>query len=48
MFCLSDFEANAEKVLDRNAWNYYSSGVNQEITLRDNVAAYQRYLNQWP
>ena len=42
MFCLSDFEAHAQKVLDRSAWNYYSSGANEEQTLRDNVQAFQR------
>ena len=42
MFCLSDFEAYARKVLDRNAWSYYSSGANQEQTLRDNEEAFRR------
>ena len=42
MFCLSDFEAYAHKVLDRNAWSYYSSGVNQEQTLKDNEEAFRR------
>ena len=42
MFCLSDFEAYARKVLDRNAWSYYSSGVNQEQTLKDNEEAFRR------
>ena len=42
MFCLSDFEAHAQKVLDRNAWDYYSSGANHEQTLRDNKEAFQR------
>ena len=44
MFCLSDFEANAQKVLGRNAWDYYSSGANQEQTLRDNTKAFQRCM----
>ena len=42
MFCLSDFEAYARKVLDRNAWGYYSSGANQEQTLRDNEEAFRK------
>ncbi len=42
MFCLSDFEAHAKKVLPKNAWDYYSSGANQEQSLRDNVQAFTR------
>ena len=42
MFSLADFEAHAGAVLDRNAWNYYSSGANQEQTLRDNEEAFKR------
>ena len=40
--CVKDFEQEARLKLDRNAWNYYSSGANQEQTLRDNVNAYNR------
>ncbi len=43
MFCVADFEASAREALDRNAWGYYSSGANQQQTLRDNVKAYSRY-----
>ncbi len=43
MFCVADFEASAREALDRNAWGYYSSGANQQQTLRDNVEAYSRY-----
>ena len=42
MFSLADFEAHAKAALDRNAWDYYSSGANQEQTLRDNVEAFAR------
>ena len=42
MFCLADFEAHAQKVLSKSAWDYYSSGANQEQTLRDNAVAFQR------
>ena len=42
MFCLSDFEAHAESVLPKNAWDYYSSGANQEQSLRDSVEAFSR------
>ncbi len=43
MFCVADFEASAREALGRNAWGYYSSGANQQQTLRDNVEAYSRY-----
>ena len=43
MLSLADYEAHAKKVLDKNAWDYYSSGANQEQTLRDNVEAFARY-----
>ena len=42
LVCVEDFEQQAQLKLDRNAWNYYSSGANQEQTLRDNVDAYKR------
>ena len=45
MFCVSDFEEHARKVLPKNAWDYYSSGANQEQSLRDNVDAFSRYEN---
>jgi len=43
MFCLPDFEEHAKKTLSKNAWDYYTSGANQEQTLRDNVEAFSRY-----
>ena len=42
MFCLSDFEKYARTQLDGNAWGYYSSGADQEQTLRDNEEAFRR------
>ena len=42
--CLEDFEKEAERKLDLNAWGYYQSGAMNEETLRDNVKAYSRYL----
>jgi (S)-2-hydroxy-acid oxidase len=42
MLCLSDFEKYARSRLDGNAWGYYSSGANQEQTLRDNEEAFRR------
>ncbi len=43
MLCVSDLEAHAKQVLDRNAWGYYSSGADAEQTLTDNQAAFSRY-----
>jgi len=42
LVCLADFEAHFLKSLDRNARDYFSSGANQEQTLRDNVEAFYR------
>jgi (S)-2-hydroxy-acid oxidase len=43
VFCLSDFEKYARTQLDGNVWGYYSSGADQELTLRDNEQAFRRY-----
>ena len=40
--CLADFEAHFKFSLDRNARDYFSSGANQEQTLKDNVLAFNR------
>ncbi|KJA28895.1 hypothetical protein HYPSUDRAFT_61731 [Hypholoma sublateritium FD-334 SS-4] len=39
---LHDFEAVAKAVLPAKAWAYYSSASDDEITIRENRAAYQR------
>ncbi|KAI9225337.1 MAG: glyoxylate dehydrogenase [Piptocephalis tieghemiana] len=39
---LMDFESAAQTALSPEAWAYYSSGSDDEITLRDNRAAFQR------
>ncbi|KAF3939614.1 hypothetical protein ABW19_dt0202511 [Dactylella cylindrospora] len=39
---LLDFEAVARRVMKKTAWAYYSSGADDEITLRDNHSAFQR------
>ena len=41
MFTLDDLEAHAREA-DENAWNFFSSGADQEQTLRDNVEAFKR------
>merc|ERR1719355_549812 len=37
-----DFESVARETLEPQAWGYYSSGGDDEITLRDNHMAFQR------
>jgi len=39
---LYDFEAVAKTTLSAQAWAYYSSGADDEITMRENRSAYQR------
>jgi 4-hydroxymandelate oxidase len=39
---LYDFEARARECLAEMAYAYYASGANDEITLRENHAAYDR------
>ncbi|KAF2244010.1 hypothetical protein BU26DRAFT_435006 [Trematosphaeria pertusa] len=39
---LMDFEAVARKVMKRTAWAYYSSGADDEITMRENHNAYHK------
>ena len=41
---IEDFERVAGETLDRNAWNYYSSGAIGEHSLRDNLQAYSRLI----
>ena len=40
-----DFERAAESCLPRMAWDYFASGAQDEITLRENHAAYATSLN---
>jgi len=39
---ISDFEKFAKEKLPQMAYDYYSSGANDEITLRENIEAYKR------
>ncbi|MBA3307174.1 MAG: alpha-hydroxy-acid oxidizing protein, partial [Chloroflexi bacterium] len=39
---LGEFEALAERLLDRASFDYIAGGSGEEITLRDNVAAFRR------
>src|SRR6516225_6760955 len=38
----ADYERAAERVLERGAYEYIAGGAGDEITLRDNLAAWQR------
>jgi 4-hydroxymandelate oxidase len=38
-----DYENNAKEVLSQTTWDYYSSGAWSELTLKDNLAAYERF-----
>jgi L-lactate dehydrogenase (cytochrome) len=42
MYNLFDFEHVARKVMSRAGWAYYSSGADDEITMRENHRAYHR------
>ncbi|KAI9014297.1 cytochrome b2 [Hyaloraphidium curvatum] len=42
MLNLLDFEAVAKRVMTREAWAYYSSGADDEITLRENHSSFHR------
>ena len=42
LLTVSDFEKLAKEKLTRAAYDYYSSGANDEITLRENIEAYKR------
>lgn len=41
--CVADFEEEARKVLPKAVYDYYRSGADEQITLADNVAAFNRY-----
>ena len=44
LVCLADFEEHFKFSLDSNTYHYFSSGANQEQTLKDNVLAFSRYV----
>ncbi|KAL9105529.1 MAG: hypothetical protein Q9227_009326 [Pyrenula ochraceoflavens] len=39
---LMDFEAIARRIMKKTAWAYYSSGADDEITMRENHSAYHK------
>lgn len=44
IFNLNEFEYVAKKILTPEAWAYYSGGSDNEITLRENHYAFQKYF----
>ena len=42
MFCVGDFEAQAQKILKKDVYDLFASGANEELTLRDNTKAFAR------
>ena len=41
--CVSDYEVDAQKILPKAVYDYYRSGADQQQTLEDNTAAFNRY-----
>uniref|UniRef100_A0A665V5B7 (S)-2-hydroxy-acid oxidase n=2 Tax=Echeneis naucrates TaxID=173247 RepID=A0A665V5B7_ECHNA len=41
--CVSDFEEEARKILPKAVYDYYRSGADEQKTLADNVAAFNRW-----
>ncbi|EGV63279.1 FMN-dependent dehydrogenase/cytochrome heme-binding domain [Yamadazyma tenuis] len=44
IYNLNDFEFVARHTMEKTAWAYYSSGCDDEITLRENHSAYHHYF----
>jgi (S)-2-hydroxy-acid oxidase len=44
LVCVKDFEEQALCVLDRNSRNYFKSGADDEITIRQNQEAFNRLI----
>jgi 4-hydroxymandelate oxidase len=40
---IADYEREAERLLDPGPFGYYAGGAGDEVTLRDNVAAFSRW-----
>lgn len=40
--CIKDFERKALEILDKNARNYFKSGADDELTVRENCEAFSR------
>lgn len=44
LVCVEDFQREAMQKLGKNARNFYSSAADDEITMKDNVDAFSRYI----
>lgn len=44
LVCVSDYELQAKKLLPKSVFDYYSSGADEQQTLRDNITAFSRYV----
>ena len=42
--CVNDFEELARKTLPKYAYDFFASGANEELTLKENSEAYKRYI----
>ena len=40
--CVDDYAAYAKSVLDKNAFDYFASGANSQVTLSENREAFNR------
>uniref|UniRef100_A0A2L2YAC9 (S)-2-hydroxy-acid oxidase n=2 Tax=Parasteatoda tepidariorum TaxID=114398 RepID=A0A2L2YAC9_PARTP len=43
MLCIKDYEEYSRKHLDYKTWEFFSQGAEREVTLRENVSAFERY-----
>lgn len=43
LVCIEDFEREALQMLNKNALDYYRSGADDEVTLKENKRAFKRY-----
>ena len=43
MLTVGDYEEAALKTLNKSAGDYYRSGANDEVTLKDNLSAFKSY-----
>ena len=43
MLTIQDYEEAALRKLNKSAGDYYKSGANDEVTLRDNLSAFKSY-----
>lgn len=44
LVCVSDFETQAGSILGKNAWEFFTSGADDELTVKGNKDAYDRLV----